>query len=102
MPAVSIDCLPVGFAVFVLAAINLGVARSVDRHLDTNLGAIRDSLRDITSTLRDTARDMHTVREGIDDLRGHPPPAGRISQGATYGIQRPDRLGAGPRGYRGA
>ena len=35
MPSVSVDCLLVGFAVFVLAAINIGVARSVDRHLDT-------------------------------------------------------------------
>ena len=71
MPAVSIDCLLVGLAVFVLAAINIGVARSADRHLDTNLGAIRDSLRDIASTLRDIARDMRSVREGIDDLRSH-------------------------------
>ena len=75
MPAVSIDYLLVGFAVFVLVAINVGVARSVDRHLDTNLGAIRDGLPDITSTLRDIARDMHSVREGIDDLRGHRRPA---------------------------
>jgi hypothetical protein len=75
MAAVSIDCLLVGFAVFMLAAINIGVARPVDRHLDTNLGAIRDSLRDITSTLRDIARDMHSARQGIDDLRGHRGPA---------------------------
>jgi hypothetical protein len=82
MPAVSVDCLLVGFAVFVLAAINIGVARSVDRHLDTNLGAIRDSLREITSTLRGMAHNMQAIatdmrgaREGIDDLRGHTGPA---------------------------
>jgi hypothetical protein len=49
MPALSIDGLPVGFAVFVLVAINIGVARSVDRHLNTQ-SRRRNSLRDITST----------------------------------------------------
>jgi len=75
MPSVSLDCLLVGFAVLILAAINIGVARSVDRHLDQNLGAIRDSLRELTATLRLMAADLRGAREGIDDLRGHPGPA---------------------------
>ena len=52
MPPISLDCLLVGLAVLVLAAINIGVARMVDRHLTDNLGAIRAALNDIVAEMR--------------------------------------------------
>jgi hypothetical protein len=70
MSGVSLDCILVGFAVAVLAVLNMLVARTMDGHLQAGFRTIAQGLAEIREELRVGQADIrHEWRGAQADMR---------------------------------
>ena len=70
MSGVGLDCILVGFAVAVLAVLNMLVARTMDGHLQAGFRTIAQGLAEIREELRIGQADiLEQLRVGQADIR---------------------------------
>jgi hypothetical protein len=70
MAGVSLDCILIGFAVAVLAVLNVLVARTMDGHLQAGFRTIAQGLAEIREELRvGRAEIREELRVGQADIR---------------------------------
>jgi hypothetical protein len=69
MAGISLDCILIGFAVAVLAVLNVLVARMVDGHLQAGFRSIVAELGDIRQELRSGQAEMRSeLREALTSM----------------------------------
>ena len=70
MAGVSLDCILIGFAVGVLAVLNVLVARTMDGHLQAGFRVIAEQLSAIRQELRSGQSEIRQeLRSGQTDMR---------------------------------